>query len=159
MCVLVAPSLIPRKPGERIKTDRRDARKLAELLRAAADRGSPTEGGRRGGTRSVPSQRGRAAGPGAQPSSAGEAAPSSWARVGRRGRKAWTQQYDRWLLSLRFERPADQAVFDDYLLAIEQAEERLRDLDARIKALSLESPYAEPVAGCAASAASTRSPR
>jgi transposase len=33
-CVVVAPSLIPRKPGDRIKTDRRDARKLAELLRA-----------------------------------------------------------------------------------------------------------------------------
>ena len=31
---MVAPSLIPIKPGERIKTDRRDARKLAELLRA-----------------------------------------------------------------------------------------------------------------------------
>jgi transposase len=30
----VAPSLIPRKPGERVKTDRRDARKLAELFRA-----------------------------------------------------------------------------------------------------------------------------
>ena len=33
-CKVVAPSLVPRKPGERIKTDRRDARKLAELLRA-----------------------------------------------------------------------------------------------------------------------------
>src|SRR3989442_10272317 len=33
MCVVVAPSLIPRKHGERIKTDRRDARKLAELYR------------------------------------------------------------------------------------------------------------------------------
>ena len=33
-CVVVAPSLIPRRPGERIKTDRRDARKLARLLRA-----------------------------------------------------------------------------------------------------------------------------
>lgn len=33
-CVVVAPSLIPRKPGDRIKTDRRDARKLAELFRA-----------------------------------------------------------------------------------------------------------------------------
>ena len=31
---VVAPSLIPRKPGERIKTDRRDARKLARCLRA-----------------------------------------------------------------------------------------------------------------------------
>ena len=33
-CVVVAPSLIPVKPGDRIKTDRRDARKLAELLQA-----------------------------------------------------------------------------------------------------------------------------
>ncbi len=31
-CQVVAPSLVPRKPGERIKTDRRDARKLAEYL-------------------------------------------------------------------------------------------------------------------------------
>ena len=31
--VIIAPALVPRKPGERIKTDRRDARKLAELHR------------------------------------------------------------------------------------------------------------------------------
>ena len=30
-CVVIAPALIPRKPGERIKTDRRDAIKLAKL--------------------------------------------------------------------------------------------------------------------------------
>ena len=33
-CVVVAPSLIPRKPGDRIKTDRRDAVNLAKLHRA-----------------------------------------------------------------------------------------------------------------------------
>ena len=33
-CVVVAPSLIPRKPGDRIKTNRRDALTLARLLRA-----------------------------------------------------------------------------------------------------------------------------
>jgi transposase len=33
-CEVVAPVLIPRKPGERVKTNRRDARKLAELGRA-----------------------------------------------------------------------------------------------------------------------------
>ena len=32
-CAVVAPSRIPKAPGERIKTDRRDARKLARLLR------------------------------------------------------------------------------------------------------------------------------
>jgi len=33
-CVVVAPSLIPQRPGDRIKTDRRDATKLARLLRS-----------------------------------------------------------------------------------------------------------------------------
>jgi len=37
-CVVVAPALIPIKPGDRIKTDRRDARKLAELLRVSDHR-------------------------------------------------------------------------------------------------------------------------
>src|SRR5436309_15708206 len=32
-CIVVAPSLIPRKPGDRVKTDRRDAVTLARLLR------------------------------------------------------------------------------------------------------------------------------
>jgi transposase len=33
-CDVIAPALIPRKPGERVKTNRRDARKLVELGRA-----------------------------------------------------------------------------------------------------------------------------
>src|SRR5437879_11873231 len=33
-CVVVAPSLIPKKPGDRVKTNRRDALSLAKLLRA-----------------------------------------------------------------------------------------------------------------------------
>lgn len=33
-CEVIAPSLIPKKPGERIKTDRRDSIKLAKLFRA-----------------------------------------------------------------------------------------------------------------------------
>jgi transposase len=33
-CIVVAPSLIPRKPGDRVKTDRRDAVQLARLMRS-----------------------------------------------------------------------------------------------------------------------------
>ena len=33
-CAVIAPALMPRKPGDRVKTDKRDARKLAELFRA-----------------------------------------------------------------------------------------------------------------------------
>lgn len=35
-CAVIAPSLVPKAPGERVKTDRRDARKLARMLRAGA---------------------------------------------------------------------------------------------------------------------------
>ena len=52
-CAVIAPALIPRKPGERIKTDRRDARKLAELWRAGLLT-EPPDAGRRSGPRPVP---------------------------------------------------------------------------------------------------------
>lgn len=34
MCVVIAPGLTPVRPGDRVKTDRRDAEKLARLYRA-----------------------------------------------------------------------------------------------------------------------------
>src|SRR3712207_8177963 len=36
-CTVVAPSLIPRKPGDRVKTNRRDAITLARLLRRSEE--------------------------------------------------------------------------------------------------------------------------
>src|SRR5437867_10251219 len=35
-CQVVAPGLVPQRPGDRVKTDSRDARKLARLLAGAA---------------------------------------------------------------------------------------------------------------------------
>jgi hypothetical protein len=49
-CEVVAPALIPRKPGERVQTNRRDARKLAELGRGIADGGPAAHPRRRGGS-------------------------------------------------------------------------------------------------------------
>jgi transposase len=40
-CILVCPSKIPRKPGERAKTDRLDADQLARLYRAGELTGNP----------------------------------------------------------------------------------------------------------------------
>jgi transposase len=143
-CMVVAPSLIPRKPGERIKTDRRDARKLAELFRA----GLLTE---------------------VQPPSLEDEAVRDLCR-GREDAKedltrchhrlskallrkgliytqgnAWTSKHLLWLRGLRFENPLEQVVVDDYLLAIEQLEERLKGFDEKIEAVSHKAPYAEPV--------------
>jgi hypothetical protein len=43
-CRVVAPSLIPRRPGKRVETNRRDPRTLVRLLRARAGNGALTPG-------------------------------------------------------------------------------------------------------------------
>jgi transposase len=144
-CMVVAPSLIPKKPGERIKTDRRDARKLAELFRA----GLLTEV-------QPPSEAEEAA---RDLCRAREVAREDLHRCRHRlskmllrrgivfsaGKRNWSQAHQRWLKGLRFDNAMDQAVFDDYLLAIEQMETRHDGLAERIEQLSMQAPYAEPV--------------
>jgi len=50
-CVVVAPSLVPRKGGERVKTDRRDALRLARFLRSGDLTGSDPRPGAGAGRR------------------------------------------------------------------------------------------------------------
>jgi transposase len=145
-CRVVAPSLIPRKPGERVKTDRRDARKLAELLAG----GLLTEV-------HPPSPEDEAV---RDLSRAREDAKQDLTRARHRlskfllrhglgfgrGRKAWTQAHAKWLRGLRLEHAAEQAVLDDYCLAIDQLEERLRTLGTGLAEWAKTEPYATPVA-------------
>jgi transposase len=144
-CVVIAPSLIPVKPGERIKTDRRDARKLAELFRAGllTEVHPPTEDEE--AVRDLCRAR--------------EDAKEDLLRARHRlvkmllrrgmiwssGRSAWTDAHWRWLKGLRFDREPDRAVFDDYLLAVEQVQERVKTLEDKLETISSEEPYREPV--------------
>ena len=57
----------------------------------------------------------------------------------------WTLRHRRWLLTLRFEHPAAQATFDDYLRAIEGVEERLRTLEQELAACAASDNYREAV--------------
>ncbi|HUM16716.1 MAG TPA: IS110 family transposase, partial [Candidatus Nitrosotalea sp.] len=145
-CVVVAPSLIPRKPGERVKTDRRDARKLAELLRAGllSEVHPPTEADE--AVRDLCRAREDAHGDLVR----GRHRVSKlllrhgWTWTG--GKKMWGQGHRLWLRSLRFEHKEDQWVLEDYLLALEHLEERLRALDAQLEQTSLDPRYTSVVA-------------
>jgi transposase len=142
-CQVVAPSLIPRKAGDRIKTDRRDARKLAELLRA----GLLTE---------------------VRPPNEAEEAVRDLCRCRDDARadlmrarhrlskmllrrdlhysgRAWTAQHRQWLWSLKLEHAAERAVLEDYLLAVDQIAARLAELEARLLAIAEQDPYRERV--------------
>jgi transposase len=141
---VVAPSLIPRKPGERIKTDRRDARKLASLSQAGLLTQVRPPSEEEEAVRDLCRCR--------------EAARQDLTRARhrlskmllRQGRvyrtgRSWTQAHRRWLRSLSFERAAARITFEHYLLAIEQLEERLLALEAELDAIAGEAPYREPV--------------
>ena len=118
-CDVTAPALVPRKPGDRIKTDRRDARKLAELHRAdlltVVPGAAAGRGGRCGTCAGLVMTRART------DSGAGIAWASCSFGVGciYPGR-AWTQAHRRWVNGLSWPHPADRVVVDDYLLAIRQ---------------------------------------
>ena len=144
----MAPSLIP---AQAWRSDQDGPARRAQARRAlsggSADGGASADGRGRSGPRSVPSAGGRARGPGAEPASTEQAAVAPRLDVVR-GKESWSQGHRLWLRSLRFEHAADQVVLDDYLLAIEQVEERLKALEEQIEQASQQERYAR--GGCAA---------
>jgi transposase len=132
-CVVVAPSLIPRKPGDRVKTNRRDAKSLAKLLRAGEL--TPVW---------VPDERHEAM---RDLSRARQAAvedllrkrqqvSSFMLRQGRSypGKKTWTKMHMRWLASQKLDHGEQRIAFEEMLLAVRQAEERIKRLEEAIRA-------------------------
>ena len=142
-CDVIAPALIPRKPGERVKTNRRDARKLAELGRAglltAVQPPTPNDEAVRDLARARDDAR--------------EDLQRCRHRLGkmllRRGLhyagRNWTRAHRQWIDTLTWTHAAERAVVDDYLLAIDHTEARLQELDARLAEIAETEPYREPV--------------
>jgi transposase len=130
-CVVVAPSLIPRKPGDRIKTDRRDANNLARLHRAgelsavwipdtAHEAMRDLVRARLAAVRSLRQARQQLSG--------------FLLRHGcHYGRPAWTQMHRRWLAGLRFEQPIHHIVLEDHIATIEAATDRRDRLTKQIE--------------------------
>ena len=129
-CTVVAPSLIPRKPGDRIKTDRRDA--LARLFRngeltpvwvpdEAQEAMRDLERCREDFKHAERRTRQRL--------------NSFLLRHGRiyPGRSRWTQAHFRWLETQRFAHPAQQIVFQEYVDAVKEAQARIKGLDQALQ--------------------------
>jgi transposase len=131
-CVVVAPSLIPRKPGDRIKTDRRDAINLAKLHRAGEltpvwvpDRAHEAirdlVRARLAAVRTLRQARQQLSG--------------FLLRHGHHyNRPAWTLMHRRWLAGLRFEHAVHHLVLEDCIAAVEAATARRDRLEAHIEA-------------------------
>lgn len=144
-CAVIAPTLIPVQTGCRVKTDRRDALKLAKLLRAEllTEVHLPTEAEE--AVRDLCRCR--------------EDAKQDQTRARHRlqkfllrrgvvynnGKRSWTGCYYQWLRQLRFEDRNAQRVFDDYLAVVEQQDARLAALDDELEHVAGTPPYREPV--------------
>jgi transposase len=143
-CQVIAPALTPRRPGQRIKTDRRDGAKLVRLFRA----GELT-------AIHVPDEREEAVRDLLRCRDDVRRDVLRWRHrvlklLARHGRvyhhgRNWSQRHWRWIRDQQFALPALQRTFEASLFALEQALARLAELDTEIIALADTAPYQTPV--------------
>jgi transposase len=143
VCVIAAPSKIPRAPGDRVKTDRRDAERLARLLRlgelVAVRVPEPHEEAARDLVRAREDVRGDLM----------RARHRLSKLLLRNGlvydASAWTLAHDAWLRRQRLESRPLALTFEECYSAVFQAKARRDALDAAIAELAAEPPFAEIV--------------
>lgn len=144
-CEVVAPSLIPRRPGDRVKTDRRDARKLARLYRAGEltpimvptveqEAVRDLVRAREDVRRDLVAARHRL-------SKFMLRHGRIWSEGGR-----WTQRHGQWLRRQRFEPLGERLTFEHYLLQVEHLQERRATLERQLLEIAHSEPYRERVA-------------
>lgn len=144
-CVVVAPSLIPVRSGARIKTDRRDALKLARLHRAGELTAVHVPDASDEAMRDLCRARTDAV----QDLRRGRAQLKAFLlRNGYRytGKSAWTEAHRRYLRELVLPHPAQRVVLEDALLSIDTAEQRIGRLEEQMEALLADWPMQPVVA-------------
>lgn len=133
-CIVAAPTKTPRRTGDQVKNDRRDAITLARLHRAGELVPVWVPDGESEAMRDLTRSREDAK---YTQTKARQRVQSFLLRHGRRysGRCLWTRKHLRWLIEQRFDHPSQQVCFEEYLGAIEETTSRLQRLDQQIREL------------------------
>jgi transposase len=133
-CSVVAPSLIPKKPGDRVKTNRRDAVGLAKLLRAGELTAVWVPDRHHEAMRDLTRARETAM---LDLRTKRQQISAFLLRQGLRypdGKKAWTKTHTNWLARQKFELAEQRIVFEEMMEAMRQAQGRRERLEAAIRA-------------------------
>ena len=143
-CEVIAPSLVPRKPGERVKTDRRDAKKLLMLFKA----GLLTEV-------HAPDEKQEAA---RELTRLRETAKDNLKRIRHQVLKFltrhgyvykdgmhWTQKHITWIRTIEFTVPMLTKAFESYFDEMIYCTARLENLDKEVELLAQSEEYKEIV--------------
>lgn len=132
-CIVVAPSLIPKKAGDRVKTNRRDALGLATQFRAGELTAVWVPDPRHEAMRDLTRARGAAV---EDLRRKRQHISSFLLRLGLHytGKKTWSRTHMKWLASQKLEHAEQRIAFEEMLLAVRQAEERIARLEEAIRA-------------------------
>ena len=133
-CAVVAPSLIPRRSGERVKTNRRDALKLARLHRAGELRAVWVADEEQEAMRDLTRAREDLKGIELKARQRLGAFLLRHGRVYREGKSRWTQRHFRWLEEQRFDSAVQQVVFQEYVDTVLEARRRVAGLEDQMRA-------------------------
>jgi len=133
LCQVVAPSLIPKKAGDRVKTDRRDSLMLARLLRAGELTGIWIPDGLQEALRDLTRAREDMKGLQRQSKQQLLGFLLRHGVSGFTGKSNWTQAHFRWLETVKFDQPAQQIVFQEYIDTIHAGIKRVAGLDQHIE--------------------------
>lgn len=142
-CLVVAPTLVPTRPGDRIKTDRRDALRLARALRAGDLTPVTVPGAADEALRDLLRAREAAT---YDQTRARHRLSTLLLRQGIRPppkMSTWTVRYRRWLDTVHFAEPAQEAALTDYLQDIDHAAARLERLEAAVHDAVTRAPAAQ----------------
>ena len=130
VCDVIAPSMIPKRAGDRVKTNRRDAVTLVKLLRAGELRAIWVPDSVHEAVRDLTRAREVAM---MDLKKKRQQLLSFLLRHGRTSSgKNWTKMFERWLANQIFDHPAQQIVFQDQIEAINAARVRLAGLEQQL---------------------------
>lgn len=139
-CIVVAPSLIPKQAGDRVKTDPRDAVKLARFLRSGDLTAVHVPDEHTEAMRDL--ERAREDAKRAERTARHQLSKFLLRHGCRYVGKSWSQRHLDWIRTLHFEIEAQQRVLENYLDTVEKASERVavltRDIAEMVETWSLE---------------------
>ena len=139
-CQVVAPSLIPKKAGDLVKTDRRDSLMLARLHRAGELTAVWVPDGAQEALRDLTRAREDMKHLQRQ---AKQRLLAFLLRHGRRydAKSNWTQAHYRWLEAVKFDHPVQQIVFQEYVNTVKAMTRRVEAFDKQIESAAAESVF------------------
>jgi transposase len=155
-CQVIAPSLIPRAPGDKVKTDKRDCRRLARLHRAGELVAVRIPTVQEEAVRDLCRTRADMVTDRTRARHRLSKFLLRHGRVGRGGASAWTHAHERWLLGQQFDEPALAATDTHYRMVLESRDVHLDAIQADLAGWYDRPPFAEQVARLSAYRGVTR---